>query len=113
MQPSERDNAYLWDMLQASQDIAAITADMSFDVFKENKQIRLAVERTFEIMGEAAKRVSAELQEKHQEIPWRSIIGQRNVIAHEYADVDVALLWRTAIEEVPKLITQLKSILPA
>lgn len=112
MQRNERDAAYLWDMLQASQDILAIMQGVSLASFQESKQTRLAVERAFEIMGEAARRVSPELQAQNPDIPWRAIVGQRNVLAHEYADVDVALVWRTAVEEVPKLISQLKSLLP-
>ena len=49
--------------------------------------IRYAVERWFLILGEAANHVSTQFQEKHSEIHWRQIIGQRNVLALEYGDI--------------------------
>lgn len=71
-----------------------------------------AVERGVEIIGEAARRVSAKVADAHPEVPWRSIIGQRNILAHEYGHIDHELLYRTVIEDLPGLIVQLQSMLP-
>ncbi len=69
-------------------------------------------ERCLEMIGEAARRVSSEFQEKHPEIPWREIIGQRNILAHEYGEIDYEILYRTAKEDIPALIDILGELLP-
>ncbi len=63
-------------------------------------------------MGEAARRLSSSCQEAHPDIPWREIIGQRNILAHEYGQIDHELLYKTAIEDIPPLIAQLEELLP-
>jgi len=62
-------------------------------------------------MVEAARGVSAELQAAHAEIPWREMIGMRNVVVHDYADVDLALVWKTVREDLPGLVERLNMIL--
>jgi len=51
---------------------------------------------SLEIIGEAARRVSTTFQEQHPEIPWRNIIGQRNILAHDYGQIDHDRLYKTA-----------------
>ena len=81
--------------------------------FLGNLMLLRAIERSVEIIGEAARRVSVIYQNAHPEIPWRAIIGQRNILAHEYGRIDHALLYKTAVEDVPLLIDLLESRLPA
>lgn len=71
-----------------------------------------AIERSVEIIGEAARRVSTAYQSAHPEIPWREIIGQRNLLAHEYGQIDHALLYKTATDDIPELIVLLENLLP-
>jgi uncharacterized protein with HEPN domain len=71
------------------------------------------VERKIEILGEAARKVSDEYKELHQEIPWRGIIGQRNVLIHEYNEVDQRAIWELATVDIPKLINLLEPLVPA
>lgn len=65
-----------------------------------------------EIIGEAARRVSASYMAAHPEIPWRMIIGQRNILVHEYGQIDHELLYKTAVEDIPALITMIQALLP-
>ena len=112
MQPEERDAAYLWDMLQAAKEIESMLADADLSTFLANRMLILAVERSVEIIGEAARRVSTRFQNSHSDIPWREIIGQRNILAHEYGQIDRELLYKTASEDIPELIALLTSALP-
>ena len=70
-----------------------------------------AVVRAIQLIGQAARGVSGELQAAHPEIPWRVMIGMRNVVVHDYADVDLALVWKTVREDLPGLIERLNAIL--
>ena len=112
MQPEERDPAYLWDMLQAAKEVETMLEDYDLSAFLANIVILRATERSVEIIGEAARCVSLTYREKHPQIPWREIIGQRNIIAHEYGQIDHELLFKTAIEDIPELIEQIQKILP-
>ena len=67
--------------------------------------------RAIQLIGQAARGVSGELQEAHPEIPWREMIGMRNVVVHDYADVDLALVWKTVREDLPGLVGRLNAIL--
>ena len=111
MRPEENDIASLWDMQRAALDVTEFVIGGTFKDFSENRQLRLAVERSIEIIGEAASRLSSSFREAHSDLPIRSIIGQRNVIVHGYDVVDPELVWKTAVEDVPVLLRQLEELL--
>ena len=112
MRPEERDPAYLWDMLQAAKEMESMLEDHDLAAFLADHVLLRAIERCVEIIGEAARRVSAPYMAAHPEIPWRKVIGQRNILAHEYGQIDHTLLYKTAVEDVPTLIAQLQVLLP-
>jgi uncharacterized protein with HEPN domain len=64
------------------------------------------------VIGEAARRVSDSFKDAHLEIPWSSIVGQRNVLAHEYGEVLLERIWLVATEGIPKLIHLLDPLIP-
>jgi len=64
------------------------------------------------VIGEAAKNVSSTLRGAHPEIPWSSIIAQRNILAHEYGEILVERIWRVASERIPELIKLLDPLIP-
>ena len=108
----ERDKAYLWDMLDAALAIADFVRGKTYAEYLSNRMMRGAVERHVEIIGEAARRVSEATRQAHSEIPWRAIVGQRNVLVHEYDQVLDEAIWGIATRRVPELIAMLRTILP-
>jgi len=108
MQPDQRDAAYLWDMLDAARTVEQLSSGLDFTQYSNDRRTQLAVERSLEIIGEAAGRVSALFRDAHPEIPWRQIIGQRNVLIHEYGEVKQERIWKVVRENVPQLIELLK-----
>ncbi len=112
MVPEERDAAHLWDMLEYARHCVTILAGKSERDWHGDLAARLAIERGLEIIGEAARRVSATFREQHPEIPWRNIIGQRNILAHDYGQIDHDRLYKTATQDIPPLILQLEELLP-
>ena len=112
MLPEDRDAAYLWDMLQAAKEVEEMTGNHNLASFLEDRILLRALERGLEIIGEAAKRVSSPFMEAHPEIPWRQIIGQRNILAHEYGQIDHELLFNTVKNDIPELIVIINRLLP-
>lgn len=102
----------MWDMLDAARAIQTFVLSRSFEEYQADRMLRGSVERHIEIIGEAASRVSRGFRAAHSEIPWQRIIAQRNVLAHEYGEIDDALVWRVATGRIPELIGQLKQIMP-
>jgi uncharacterized protein with HEPN domain len=116
MQPEERDPAYLWDMREAARDIVEFMHDLTLDEFlapgMDREITRLAVERKLEILGEAARRVSTSLRDEHPEIPWKEMIGLRNVISHQYDKVSYDVIYGITREQLPGLINLLDPLIP-
>ncbi len=112
MQPEDRDAALLWDMKQAACEIAEFIRGVRYEEFTSKKVLRYAVERQILVIGEAAAHVSATFRDAYPEIPWRSIIAQRNILAHEYGEILVERIWRVATEQIPKLIKLLEPLIP-
>lgn len=113
MPPEDRDPAHLWDMLQAARDAAGIIKDVSRQSFIGDRVRMLALERSLELIGEAARRISDALRKKYPKIPWKEMIGLRNILAHDYGRIDHDKLYTTAEKEVPKLIAELEKLQPA
>ena len=70
-----------------------------------------AVVRRFEIIGEAAGRISDELKSKHPAIPWKEMKLMRNLVIHQYDSVDYSQVWDTTQKDLPVLISALEKIL--
>ncbi len=106
-----KDNAFLEDILQAAKAIQRFTRAVSLDQFKANEEKYEAVNRKFEIIGEAARRLSPEVRGAFPEIPWKLITAMRNILVHDYDDVDLHVVWDTAQHNIPPLIERLEAYL--
>ena len=107
MQPEKADAAYLWDMLDAAEAVRDFVTGLRFHDYTQSRLVRGAVERHLEIVGEAASKVSKVFRNAHPEIPWASIVAQRNVLAHEYGEIKQQLMWTVATKRIPELIALL------
>jgi len=112
MQPEERDLSFLWDILEAAKDIHDFIRETTLDAFTSDKKTRYAIERQLLVIGEAAKRVSESYKQKYNEIPWKRMVGLRNILAHEYGEVLVERIWLIATENIPPLIEILTPLVP-
>lgn len=112
MHPEDRDAALLWDMREAAREIQEFTQGVKYVRFAADKMRRYAVERQIMVIGEAARQVSDDFKSAHPEIPWKGIIGQRNVLAHEYGEILVERIWLVAINNIPDLLQALNRLVP-
>ncbi len=113
MPPDSRDAAHLWDMLTAAREAHGVVQDISLEEFMSDRLRLRALERTLELLGEAARRVSLPGRASYPEIPWQALIGQRNLLAHEYGRINPALLYQAASGDAPSLIMALERIIEA
>jgi uncharacterized protein with HEPN domain len=74
----------------------------------QDRVLHLAITRLFEVLGEAANRVSPETRSTFPSIPWRDAIDLRNVLIHAYDTVDLHIVWGTAEHDIPKLVLELE-----
>ena len=102
---------YLYDIQQAAARIAEFTAGKQFEDYRSNTMLRAAVERQFEIIGEALSqldRLDETLVERISE--HRRIIAFRNILIHGYADVDDRLVWDVIQGKLPVLRREVEAL---
>lgn len=99
----------LVDILEAAGKLEE-QASRGRDHFDRDEIVQLALVHLVQIIGEAASKLSAGFRERHQQVPWRQVIGMRNRIVHGYFDVDLDVLWDVVSSEVPRLRAQLMAI---
>lgn len=102
-----KDKIYIQDILEMIAEIEKAVAGMEYLDFVNNRTAYRAVERNFEIIGEAVKRLSKEFTVKYPEVPWEDIAGFRDILIHEYATVNTATVWDTLVDDLPRLKTTL------
>ena len=108
----QRDDAYLLDIFLAAREALEFSASLTWETFQQSRLHQLAIMRALEIVGEAARQLSQETREAHPEIPWHQLIGLRNRLAHEYLDIDLAVVWDVVRNDVSKLIAAIAPLIP-
>ena len=79
--------------------------------FEANELVQVWVVRHLEIIGEAVRGLTPEFRRRHPEVPWRQIAALRNVLAHEYFDIDLQEVWAVVDGELPALGASVTAIL--
>lgn len=106
---------YLDHMQQAATDACAFVEGLGKADFLEDKRSQQAVIMSLIIIGEAATKVMdnyAEFTLAHAQVPWRSMRGMRNRIAHGYFDINLDIVWETVQTALPELLKQLPAVRP-
>ena len=98
------DRLFLRHMLAAAERIAELVSRTDKRTFEDDWTLQDALMRELEVLGEAAGRVSAGFVSAHAEIPWREITGIRHKLIHDYFEVDLGVVWRTATENIPEVL---------
>ena len=104
MKAPDRDRSYVEDILQFGNEVQRI-ANLGSEVYLgEDFLARRAMERCLQNIGEAAARLSKPFTDTYPQLPWRDIVGLRNVLAHQYGAIDYERLWDIATVDVPYLV---------
>ena len=107
-----RDNAYLLDIAKSARLVIQFAQGLTLDDFIEDLRTQGAVLYHIEVIGEVVKRLSFSFREEHTAIPWASIAGMRDNLIHDYADIDLNLVWDAVKQGVPELLRYIEPLLP-
>ncbi len=98
------------DMLLAISKIKTYTEGLDFEAFMTDTRTVDAVERNFEIIGEAANQLPNTFRDVHSDIVWHSVVSFRNRLIHGYFGVDYQILWYIVQNDLLDLEYQLLSL---
>ncbi|CAI2407803.1 Protein of uncharacterised function DUF86 [Serratia liquefaciens] len=104
---------YLDHMMQAASDACSFVEGVCQVDFLDDKLTQQAVIMSLIIIGEAASKVmdnNEQFTQQHPEVPWRSMRGMRNRIAHGYFDINLDVVWATVQTALPELLIQLQAL---
>jgi len=101
---------YLDDIFEAISNIEDDTTGISFEEFVADRRRKDAVIRNFEVIGEAAKKLSPDFRNRYPAVAWKQIAGMRDVIAHRYFHVDYEVIWGIITRTVPGFKTAIVKI---
>jgi uncharacterized protein with HEPN domain len=107
-----RDAALLLDIMLAAEGALSFVVGLDERAFLASDLHQSAVIRKFEVMGEAAGKVSRAFCAAHPEIPWEQMTGLRHRLIHDYGDVRLDIIWRVTKEMLPSLIDMLRPLIP-
>ncbi|WP_324736557.1 DUF86 domain-containing protein [Thermococcus sp. SY098] len=102
---------FLQDMLESIERIEEYTEGYDFETFTKDRKTVDAVLRNLEIIGEAARHIPENIRIQHPEIPWKRVIGLRNVVIHHYFGVDLSIVWVIIKKQLPELKNAVISLL--
>jgi uncharacterized protein with HEPN domain len=73
-----------------------------FDAFRKEELIQNWIVRHLQIIGEASRKLSTDLRVQHSAIPWKKIIGMRDILVQDYFDIDADIVWTVVVVPVRK-----------
>ncbi|MFM7449628.1 MAG: DUF86 domain-containing protein [Leptolyngbyaceae cyanobacterium] len=99
------------DVLAAIAEIREFTNENTFDEFQRDRKTIRAVLYNLAIIGEAVRSIPPELEASHPEIPWDDVRGMRNIVIHEYFQVNLSIIWQTVQEDLVSLEASLLQLI--
>ncbi|MFQ3634055.1 DUF86 domain-containing protein [Roseiflexus sp.] len=102
---------FVQDMLESIQKVEDYSGHLTSEEFFVDGKTQDAVIRNLEIIGEAARRIPDEIQQRHADIPWTQVVGLRNRLVHGYFVVDLTIVWEICKHDLPRLRVRLEQLL--
>lgn len=101
------------DIKEYTEKILLSTKDVTEKEFIESIILQSAVIRWLEIIGEAAKYVPQEIKNRYPQVPWKEMAAMRDVAIHDYIDLIPQDIWKTVVNDIPKLKEEIEKIEPS
>ncbi len=105
------DTARLGHILDAISRIESYVDGVDKAAFLSNAMMQDAIMRQIEIIGEASRHISEQMQEDHPEAPWFEMRAIRNKIAHDYMEINTDIIWDTVHNDLPALKSVIENLL--
>lgn len=96
MSKKRRDKDFIGDIVEAMDLIVTYTNGLTYRKFLKDRKTQDAIVRNFEVIGEAAKNISANLKARNLDIPWKKLAGLRDKLIHFYFGIDYKIVWNIA-----------------
>ncbi|MDO1582232.1 HepT-like ribonuclease domain-containing protein [Rhizobium oryzicola] len=104
---------YIQQMEEAAQQATDFIVGLDKTTFLADTKSQMAVSMALVIMGEGVARIlklNPHIADDHPEIPWMTIKGMRNLVAHDYFELEFEVVWKTVNEDLPQLLAQLRAL---
>lgn len=102
---------FLLDIQNSLLKIFKYTDHITFEGFINDDKTKDAVERNFEIIGEAVKNLPDEYRNKYPHIPFKQIAGMRDKLIHDYFGIDYEIVWKTIKDKLPEFSTEIDKLI--
>ncbi len=102
---------FLLDIQNSLLKIFKYTDNITFEDFINDDKTKDAVERNFEIIGEAVKNLPEEYRNKYPHIPFKQIAGMRDKLIHDYFGIDYEIVWKTIKDKLPEFNTEINKLI--
>ena len=107
----ERDRVHLLRMRDAARHAQDFAAGREIDELNVDTMFQMAIVKAVELVGECASNISDELRAQEPQLPWKKMIGMRNVLVHRYWAIEQADFWDTVQNYIPRLIAELERLI--
>lgn len=104
------DSANLTYIEVAAQECLEFVGNLSFDQFINDRRTRAATVWQICVLGEAANRLSGGIQGQAPEVDWRRMVNMRNILIHQFQEIDYAIVWRSVQEDLRPLIAAVRRL---
>lgn len=104
----DKDQIYLAEIKEFCQNIIQFMDGIDYEKFAADLKLQFAVVKLIENIGEASKRLTAQARSLYPNVDWKKAMAMRDKLAHDYMDVDLAIVFDVATNEVPALLKSLK-----
>jgi len=104
------DRLFLYDIIECCDRIAGYVDGVREEEYHSDPMLQDALVRNIEVVGEAVKNLSIEITEAYPNVAWSQIARMRDKIAHHYFRINLDVVWKTAIEDLPALRRQIRAI---
>lgn len=102
---------FLRHILDECSYLILISENLSFENFIEDETLKRAVVRSLEIIGEATKKISADIKAEWNTIPWKNMAGMRDRLIHDYMGVNYTIVWDVMKNKIPNIHKEISNFL--